>query len=95
MDDLHDLIRRYQSGEGDDNNWEWHRLVPKEAIESLPKTEVIRQSAIFELINGERNYVRDLELVQEVSDFPWWKILFKLSHAGIYWWFRIYHATCN
>lgn len=69
MDDLHDLIIQYQRGEGDDNNWEWHRLVPKEAIESLPKAEVIRQSAIFELINGERNYVHDLELVQEVRNF--------------------------
>ncbi|GJJ08649.1 hypothetical protein Clacol_002868 [Clathrus columnatus] len=60
------LLEQYQKGQGDDNSWEWHRLVPKEALESLPKAEVIRQSAIFELINGERNYVRDLELVQEI-----------------------------
>lgn len=69
MNDLHNYLEKYQRGEQDDNDWQWHRLVPKEAIESLPMTEVIRQSAIFELINGERNYVRDLELVQEVCNF--------------------------
>ncbi|KAF8507665.1 hypothetical protein JB92DRAFT_2832700 [Gautieria morchelliformis] len=61
-----DGLRRFQQGEGEDNDWAWHILVTKEARESLPPAEVMRQSAMFDLVNSERSYVNDLELVQEV-----------------------------
>ncbi|KAF8506144.1 hypothetical protein BU17DRAFT_101003 [Hysterangium stoloniferum] len=61
-----DGLDRFQKGEGDDNDWAWHLLVTKEARESLPPAEVMRQSSIFDLINGERSYVNDMRLVQEV-----------------------------
>jgi len=65
-----DSLERFQNGEGEDNEWAWHYLVTKEARESLPEQEVMRQSAMFELINGERSYVKDLELVKEVGGNP-------------------------
>ena len=44
----------------------WHQFVPASLIESLGPKEVQRQSSFFELIGAERDYVRDLELVEEV-----------------------------
>lgn len=46
---------------------EWHRLVPVEARDVLGKQEVQRQSVIFEVVKSERDYVSDLEAVNEVS----------------------------
>jgi len=40
--------------------------VPKEAQEVLGKNEVKRQSVLFEVFKSEKDYVADLELVQEV-----------------------------
>lgn len=53
-----------------ENDEEWYRLVPPEAREVLDKKEVQRQSVLFEMIKSERDYVRDLELVQEVFVDP-------------------------
>lgn len=65
-----DGLDRFQRGEGEDNEWAWHLLLTKEARESLPEQEVLRQSAMFELINGERSYVKDLQLVKDVCTLP-------------------------
>ncbi|KAF8575974.1 hypothetical protein K439DRAFT_1419330 [Ramaria rubella] len=59
-------LDRFQKGAGDDTDWSWHLLVTREARESLPSAEVMRQSAMFDLIDAERNYVNDLELVQDI-----------------------------
>ncbi|EJF64968.1 hypothetical protein DICSQDRAFT_159921 [Dichomitus squalens LYAD-421 SS1] len=48
----------------------WYRLVPPEAREVLDQKEVQRQSILFELVKSERDYVSDLELVQEVFIDP-------------------------
>ncbi|KAF9445469.1 hypothetical protein P691DRAFT_734916, partial [Macrolepiota fuliginosa MF-IS2] len=61
-----DILQRFQSGTLRDEDQEWHRLVPEEAQEALGKREVHRQSVIFEIIKGERDYVSDLELVQQL-----------------------------
>ncbi|KZT57930.1 hypothetical protein CALCODRAFT_495589 [Calocera cornea HHB12733] len=61
-----DGIQRFQSGALANDEAEWHRLVPKEAIDALPKKEVQRQSIIFEIIKSEREYVADLTAVQDV-----------------------------
>lgn len=44
----------------------WSSLVDKEALKDLPPHERKRQEAIFELINTESAYIRDLQLVVEV-----------------------------
>ncbi|KAI3604794.1 signal transducer [Moniliophthora roreri] len=65
-----DGIRRFQAGELAEKDQLWHRLVPPEAIEALGKSEVQRQSVIFEILKSEREYVSDLEAVQEVFITP-------------------------
>ncbi|OBZ72615.1 hypothetical protein A0H81_07939 [Grifola frondosa] len=49
---------------------EWHLLVPPEALDVLDKTEIKRQSVLFEIIKSERDYVSDLELLKEVFIDP-------------------------
>ncbi|PPQ97490.1 hypothetical protein CVT26_002719 [Gymnopilus dilepis] len=44
----------------------WASLVDKNALEGIPPGERKRQEAIFELINTEVAYVRDLQLIVEV-----------------------------
>ncbi|KAF5367381.1 hypothetical protein D9758_003697 [Tetrapyrgos nigripes] len=63
-------IRLFQSGELPEIEQEWHKLVPPEAIDALGKTEVQRQSVIFEVFKAERGYVADLEAVQDVFITP-------------------------
>ncbi|THV07437.1 hypothetical protein K435DRAFT_710318 [Dendrothele bispora CBS 962.96] len=63
-------IRLFQSGQLPEKEQEWHKLVPPEAIEALGKTEVQRQSVIFEVFKAEREYVADLEAVQDVFITP-------------------------
>jgi len=48
---------------------QWHRLVPDEARDALGKKEVQRQSVLFEVFTAEREYVADLEAVEEVRTF--------------------------
>ncbi|GJE88623.1 RhoGEF/DH domain-containing protein [Phanerochaete sordida] len=64
--DYNEDLRRFQAGELDENDEEWHRLVPKGALEVFDKHEIQRQSVIFEIIKSERDYVSDLELVRDV-----------------------------
>ncbi|KAF9267744.1 hypothetical protein L218DRAFT_970604 [Marasmius fiardii PR-910] len=65
-----DGVRRFQSGELSEKDQEWHRLVPPEAIDALGKTEVQRQSVIFEILKSEKEYVADLEAVHNVYIVP-------------------------
>ncbi|KAG8868591.1 hypothetical protein FRC20_003109 [Serendipita sp. 405] len=44
----------------------WSSLVDKDALREIPPHERKRQEAIFELINTESAYVRDLQLIVEV-----------------------------
>lgn len=44
----------------------WASLVDKSALDGIPPGERRRQEAIFELINTEAAYVRDLQLIVEV-----------------------------
>jgi RHO1 GDP-GTP exchange protein 1/2 len=68
--DSNEGLRRFQAGELPENDEEWHKLVPKAALEVFDKHEVHRQSVIFEIIKSEKDYVRDLELVREVFIEP-------------------------
>jgi len=56
----------FQKGQLPDADQDWYRLVPKEARDVLDKNEVKRQSILFEVFKSEKDYVADLELVQEV-----------------------------
>jgi hypothetical protein len=62
-----DAIRRFQENQLRESDEEWHRLVPEEARASLPEKEVKRQAVIFEIIKSEKDYVADLEALQDVS----------------------------
>ncbi|KZS88061.1 hypothetical protein SISNIDRAFT_460111 [Sistotremastrum niveocremeum HHB9708] len=63
-------LYRFQEGTLPEPDNQWHRLVPQEARDSLPGKEVQRQSVIFELINSEKEYVSDLEILQDVYINP-------------------------
>src|SRR6266540_6587007 len=62
-------LRRFQAGQLPETDQEWHRLLPQEARDALGTQEVQRQSAIFEIIKSEREYVADLEVVEQVFFF--------------------------
>ncbi|KAI8980170.1 hypothetical protein BD414DRAFT_493849 [Trametes punicea] len=68
--DSEEALRKFQSGELNDDDEEWYRLVPPEAREVLDRNEVQRQSILFEIIKSEKDYVADLELVKEVFIEP-------------------------
>lgn len=59
-------MQHFQKDQLRDEDQEWHRLVSQGALEALGKKEVHRQSVMFEIIKGERDYVNDLQLVQQV-----------------------------
>ncbi|KAH6913124.1 hypothetical protein BKA70DRAFT_1261943 [Coprinopsis sp. MPI-PUGE-AT-0042] len=65
--DMEENIRRFQSNELAEADQEWHKLVPAGALESLSKDDIARQSTIFELFKAEREYVADLELIDQVA----------------------------
>ncbi|KAG8904661.1 hypothetical protein FRB99_001381 [Tulasnella sp. 403] len=65
-----DEIERFQDGLLPELDEEWHRLTPEETRQLLPKKEVQRQSALFEVIKSERDYVVDLQLVEEIFIVP-------------------------
>lgn len=62
-----DPIRKFQENQLRENDEEWHRLVPEEARSSLPEKERKRQAVIFEVIKSEKEYVADLQALQDVS----------------------------
>ena len=78
----------FQAGELKESDQEWYLLVPPEARDVLGKVEVQRQSVIFEIIKSERDYVADLEAVEQVSvSHPSRLILPRLKQSveGFYW----------
>lgn len=46
---------------------EWYELVDQSVVDSLPKDEQRRQGLWWELIKAEREYVRDLATMCQVS----------------------------
>ena len=64
--DSEEALSRFQAGELKESYQEWHLLVTPEACDALGKVEVQRQSVIFEIIKSEREYVADLEAVEQV-----------------------------
>ncbi|WVR05091.1 hypothetical protein IAU60_002103 [Kwoniella sp. DSM 27419] len=58
------------SGHARDPNPEWHEMVDRTLSESLDKDELKRQGLWWELIKGEREYVRDLKTVCDVFIQP-------------------------
>lgn len=60
-------LSHFQAGELKESDQEWYLLVPSEARDVLGKAEVQRQSVIFEIIKSERDYVADLEAVEQVG----------------------------
>ncbi|KAF9204689.1 RHO1 GDP-GTP exchange protein 2 [Haplosporangium sp. Z 27] len=48
----------------------WANSVPPSVVAAASKKERSRQEAIFEVVNTERNYVRDLELIEEIFINP-------------------------
>ena len=68
-------LKLFQEDQLPDADQEWYRLVPKEAQEVLGKSEVKRQSILFEVFKSEKDYVADLGLVREVwSDYRFLKL---------------------
>ncbi|KIM84853.1 hypothetical protein PILCRDRAFT_817654 [Piloderma croceum F 1598] len=63
-------LRLFQAGDLPDSDDEWHKLVPSEAQEALGDREVQRQSVLFEVFKSERDYVHDMELIEEVFINP-------------------------
>ncbi|RXW25502.1 hypothetical protein EST38_g301 [Candolleomyces aberdarensis] len=64
--DMDENIRRFQQGELPEQDQDWHRLVPEGALDALEESEIKRQGLIFELLKAERDYVTDLETMEEV-----------------------------
>ncbi|KAF8638287.1 hypothetical protein AX17_002307 [Amanita inopinata Kibby_2008] len=64
--DADETLKRFQNGQLPENEQEWHKLVNEEARDALGKQEVQRQSVIFELFRAERDYVADLQTVQDI-----------------------------
>lgn len=49
----------------DEQKQYWQLTVPKSILESLDKKEVKRQECIFETINSEKTFIKDLEYIRE------------------------------
>lgn len=67
--DSDEALFKFHRGQLTENDEDWYRLVPPEAREVLDRKEVTRQSILFEIVKSEKDYVADLELVQEVCLF--------------------------
>lgn len=62
--DMDGLLRRFQANELKQTGWP--AMVPEEARATIEHDEVLRQCSIFEMIQGERDYVNDLETIEAV-----------------------------
>jgi len=47
----------------------WANSVPASVLAAASKKERTRQEVIFEVVKTEHNFVRDLELLEEVSPY--------------------------
>ena len=63
---LRDAIERFQAGKLPPADDEWHRLVPEGFLQTLDKDVIQRQSILFEIFKSERDYVADLQAVNDV-----------------------------
>ncbi|KAG8964003.1 hypothetical protein FRC00_004149 [Tulasnella sp. 408] len=63
-------IERFQEGDLPEEDEEWHKLCPESAREALDKKEVQRQSVLFEVIKSERDYVLDMQMVEQIFVVP-------------------------
>ncbi|KAG8890813.1 hypothetical protein FRB98_004858 [Tulasnella sp. 332] len=63
-------IEEFQEGALPEEDEEWHKLCSPELRNSLPKSEVQRQSTIFEVIKSERDYVLDLQMIESIFIMP-------------------------
>ncbi|KAF8677361.1 hypothetical protein RHS04_05906 [Rhizoctonia solani] len=74
IQNLHSVaqLRTFQSAmcRGNSAKLEWHNLVSAEVRDGMSKQEIKRQSVIFELIKGEMEYVKDLELLNTLFIQP-------------------------
>ncbi|PIL35597.1 hypothetical protein GSI_02325 [Ganoderma sinense ZZ0214-1] len=73
--DHNEALLKFHRGQLKENEEEWYLLVPPSAREVLDRKEVTRQSILFEIVKSEKDYVADLELVQEVFIDPIQNIL--------------------
>ncbi|KAJ7623723.1 signal transducer [Roridomyces roridus] len=48
----------------------WIKTVPREVIDSLPESEINRQTIIHKLINKEEQYLQDLDIVENIFIQP-------------------------
>ena len=64
--DHNEALLKFHRGQLTENKEEWYLLVPPSAREVLDRKEVTRQSILFEIVKSEKDYVADLELVEEV-----------------------------
>ncbi|KIY68054.1 Dbl-like domain-containing protein [Cylindrobasidium torrendii FP15055 ss-10] len=74
-------LQTFQSSMGKPQGaWHWHKLVSPEVIESMTKSEKRRQASIFELIETEMGYVKDLENIEHMYISPLRKALPFIIH---------------
>ena len=66
---MKEALIRFQAGKLPTADEEWHRLVPDSLREALDKDDVLRQSILFEILKTERDYVADMQAVNEVRLF--------------------------
>ncbi|OBZ74125.1 Rho1 guanine nucleotide exchange factor 1 [Grifola frondosa] len=59
------LISSTEKDEEEDKD-EWARTVPPELLETLPESEVNRQTIIHKLVSKEKQYLRDLDTVESL-----------------------------
>lgn len=69
---LHNLseLELFQSGKTPESEQEWSRFVPPQTLEALGKSEVERQSVLFEIVKSELDYVNDLQIMSDVWAIP-------------------------
>jgi hypothetical protein len=59
-------LERFQAGKLSPADEEWHRLIPEALRETFDKNTIQRQSILFEIIKSERDYVADMQAVNDV-----------------------------
>ena len=70
--DSDEALLKFHRGQLSEDDEEWYRLVPPEARVVLDRKEVQRQSVLFEIVKSEKDYVADLQIIQEVRHrLPW------------------------
>jgi hypothetical protein len=63
-------LELFQSGKVPESEQNWDRFVPPQALQTLGKQEVERQSVLFEIFKSELDYVNDLRIIEDVCTIP-------------------------